>query len=70
MEQRFSERAIVIIKRSADEIMVTWLRTKQAVNDKEVRGKGLAMVMRMETYYEPDIRGQPTGTQDYQERKP
>ena len=53
MDQGFSERAIVIVKWSADEIMVTWLRIKLIASDKEVGGKGRAMVVRMAAYYKP-----------------
>ena len=53
MDQGFSERAIVIVKWSANEIMVTWLRIKLTISDKEVGGKGRAMVARMAAYYKP-----------------
>jgi len=55
MGRGFSERAIVIVKWSADEIMVTWLRVKLIISDKDVRGKGRAMVVRMATYYKSAI---------------
>ena len=54
MDLGFSEPTIVIVKWSADEIMVTWLRIKLATSDKEVGGEGRAMVLRMATYYKPD----------------
>ena len=53
MGRGFSERAIVIVKWSANEIMVTWLRIKLTIRDKDVGGKGRAMVVDIETYYKP-----------------
>ena len=36
MEQRFSERAIVIVKQFADEILVTRLRVKRIDSNKDM----------------------------------
>jgi len=50
MDRGFSERAIVIVKRSTNEIMVTWMRVKLTTSDKDVRGKGQAMLTLMEVH--------------------
>jgi hypothetical protein len=54
MEQGFSERAIGIVKRFADEMRVTVLRVKRIDSDKDVGGKGRAMLTFMEKHCKPE----------------
>lgn len=43
MDQGQSDESIVAVKLDAEDTMVTWLRTKHRVRDRDVKGEGRNM---------------------------